>query len=151
MPLTLKYSKIFFSLALVLILYLFYRMIEPFLISVILSLTLVSLFYANYLELNRKLKDRPNLSSALMVLIVTTLIIIPFFVFFIALLNEFVFAYESFQVQLASGEFEQNFYFPESPFLREVSEQFSQFLGVEGLNLTLLISSLLNRVAQYLT
>ncbi len=95
MPVTLKYSKIFFSFALVLILYLFYRMIEPFLISVILSLTLVSLFYANYLELNRKLKDRPNLSSALMVLIVTTLIIIPFFVFFIALLNEFVFAYES--------------------------------------------------------
>ena len=32
-----------------------------------------------------------------------------------------------------------------------MSEQFSQFLGVEGLNLTLLISSLLNRVAQYLT
>ena len=151
MPVTLKYSKIFFSFALVLILYLFYRMIEPFLISVILSLTLVSLFYANYLELNRKLKNRPNLSSALMVLIVTTLIIIPFFVFFIALLNEFAFAYESFQVQLASGEFEQNFSFPESPFLREVSEQFSQFLGVEGLNLTLLISSLLNRVAQYLT
>ncbi len=79
MPVTLKYSKIFFSLALVLILYLFYRMIEPFLISVILSLTLVSLFYANYLELNRKLKNRPNLSAALMVLIVTTLIIIPFF------------------------------------------------------------------------
>ncbi len=151
MPVTFKYSKIFFSFALVLILYLFYRMIEPFLISVILSLTLVSLFYANYLELNRKLKNRPNLSSALMVLIVTTLIIIPFFVFFIALLNEFAFAYESFQVQLASGEFEQNFSFPESPFLREVSEQFSQFLGVEGLNLTLLISSLLNRVAQYLT
>ncbi len=47
MPVTLKYSKIFFSFALVLILYLFYRMIEPFLISVILSLTLVSLFYAN--------------------------------------------------------------------------------------------------------
>ncbi len=86
-----------------------------------------------------------------MVLIVTTLIIIPFFVFFIALLNEFVFAYESFQVQLASGEFEKNFYFPESPFLQEVSDQFSRFLGVEGLNLTLLISSLLNRVAQYLT
>ena len=85
MPVTLKYSKIFFSFALVLILYLFYRMIEPFLISVILSLTLVSLFYANYLELNRKLKDRPNLSSALMVLIVTTLIIIPLIVFFIAL------------------------------------------------------------------
>ncbi len=151
MPVTFKYSKIFFSFALVLILYLFYRMIEPFLISVILSLTLVSLFYANYLELNRKLKNRPNLSSALMVLIVTTLIIIPFFVFFIALLNEFVFAYESFQVQLASGEFEKNFYFPESPFLQEVSDQFSRFLGVEGLNLTLLISSLLNRVAQYLT
>ena len=81
MPVTLKYSKIFFSFALVLILYLFYRMIEPFLISVILSLTLVSLFYANYLELNRKLKDRPNLSSALMVIIVTTLIIIPFLSF----------------------------------------------------------------------
>ncbi len=151
MPKTLEYSKIFFSLALALIVFLFYRMIEPFLISVILSLTLVSLFYANYLELNRKLKNRPNLSSALMVLIVTTLIIIPFLVFFIALLNEFVFAYESFQVQLASGEFEQNFSFPESPFLREVSEQFSQFLGIEGLNLTLLISSLLDRVAQYLT
>ena len=151
MPVTFKYSKIFFSLAFVLILYLFYKMIQPFLISVILSLTLVSLFYANYLELNRKLKGRSNLSSALMCLIVTILIIIPFFVFFIALLNEFVFAYESFQVQLASGELGRNLYWPESAFLREVHEQFSQFLGIEGLNLTLVISSLLDRVARYLT
>jgi len=151
MPLTVKYSKLFFSLAFVLILYLFYRMIQPFLISVILSLTLVSLFYANYLELNRKLKNRSNLSSALMCLIVTILIIIPFFVFFIALLNEFVFAYESFQVQLASGELGQNLNWPESAFLRELREQFSQFLGIEGLNLTLVISSLLDQMARYLT
>jgi predicted PurR-regulated permease PerM len=85
-----------------------------------------------------------------MCLIVTILIIIPFFVFFIALLNEFVFAYESFQVQLASGELGRNLYWPESAFLREVREQFSQFLGIEGLNLTLVISSLLDRVARYL-
>ncbi len=40
-----KYAKIFFILSFVLILYVFYRMLEPFLIAVILGVTLVSLFY----------------------------------------------------------------------------------------------------------
>ena len=150
MPITSRYSNIFFSLAFLLILYLFYRMIRPFLISVILSLTLVSLFHTNYLELNRKLRNRSNLSSALMCLIVTLLIIIPFLLFFIALLNEFVLAYEGFQLQVATGNLGIDLAVLENGFISEIQEQLSRFLGVEGLSVTLLISSLLERVAEYL-
>jgi predicted PurR-regulated permease PerM len=150
MPAAFRYSKIFFSLAFLLVFYLFYRMISPFLTSVILSLTLVSLFHANYLELNRRLGHRSNLSSALMCLIVTILIIIPFLLFSIALLNEFVLAYEGFQTQMTTGELGIDLALLENGFISEIQEQLSRFLGIEGLSFTLLISSLLERVAEYL-
>lgn len=150
MPGGLNYSKVFFSLAFVLVIYVFYRMLKPFLITVILAVTIVSIFHGNYLELNRRLKGRTNLSSALMCLIVTTLIIIPLLLFLIAMLNEFASAYEVFKVELTAGTFGKDLYWPENVFLNAIRDQFSRLLPLEGLNLTLVISSLLDRVAQYL-
>lgn len=59
--LALRYSKIFFSLAFLLILYLFYRMIRPFLISVILSLTLVTFLEIYKIEFREQLMPVPRM------------------------------------------------------------------------------------------
>ena len=81
-----KSAKVFFILSFLLILYVFYRMLEPFLIAVILGVTVVSLFYPNYLELNSRLKGHSNLSSLIMCTIITLLIILP---------SDFVFSWPS--------------------------------------------------------
>ena len=85
MPLTYKYSQLFFGLVFLLILFVFFQMLKPFLISIILGLTLVSLFYPNYRHLRARLKGRRGLASLLMCTVITILIIIPSFLFFLAL------------------------------------------------------------------
>ena len=150
MPSSIKSSKVFFSLVFILVLYVVYRMFQPFLVSIILAVTIVSIFYNNYLELNRRLKGRSNLSSALMCLIVTTLIIIPLLFLLIAMLKEFAAAYEVFKTKLAAGTFGKELYWPENAILDAVRDQFVRFFPIEGWSVTLGISSLFDRVADYL-
>ena len=151
MPITSSYSKAFFALAFVLVLYLFYQMLRPFLITVIFALTLVSLFHANYLDLDRRLGSRPNLTSAIMCFVVVTLIIIPLLLFFVALLNQLTIAYETFQIQFGNGSLGDESYWTQNAFLQERLRELGDYLGVEGLDLMVLVSSLLERMVQYLS
>lgn len=148
MPVNLKYSKLFFALSFLLILYLFYRMLEPFLISIILAITVVSLFYPNYLELNHRVK-RANLSAAIMCTIVTLLIIVPLIVFFLALAQEFNVAYEDFRQRLAAGKFGLNLPW-KGGILHDFWQWLGKYLAIETMDLASTVSSLLDRAANYL-
>jgi predicted PurR-regulated permease PerM len=149
MPLTYKYSQLFFGLVFLLVLFVFYKMLKPFLIAIILALTLVSLFYPNYRHLNRKLKGRAGLSSLLMCSVITFLIIIPSFLFFLALFNELNVAYQGFRDALDSQS-EQEEYMTDSPVLREALEEINRYLGVDGRNLRATFSTAVDRLIRYL-
>lgn len=150
MPATFKYSQLFFGSSFILVLYFFYKILQPFLVTIILALTLVSLFYPNYVELNQKLRERSNLSAALMCVIVTLIIIIPSLVFFLALAQEFNLAYEEFRQELAQGQFGQNLPWQDSRIFQDFWRLLGKYLGIERLNLTSAISSVLDRLAGYL-
>lgn len=145
-----KYPKIFFILTFVLILYVFYRMLEPFLIAVILGVTLVSLFYPNYLQLNSRLKGHSNLSSLIMCTVITLLIILPLILFFLALFNEINSAYVDFRQQLRTGQWGLKIPVPENSIVEMFGNRLVGYLGVEEMDLTLIASSIVDRVARYL-
>jgi predicted PurR-regulated permease PerM len=149
MPLTSKYSHFFFSLVFLLILFVFYQMLKPFLVAIILALTLVSLFYPNYRHLKNKLKGRAGLSSLLMCTVITFLIIIPSLLFFLALFNEVNIAYQGFRDELdrQSGQEE---YWSGNPVVRDVLEEINRYLGVDSRNVRATFSSLIDRLVRYL-
>ncbi len=89
-------SQTFLLLLLALVMYLFYRILEPFLFSLILAMTLTSLFYPNFLALKRQLRDRAALAAVIMSSIITILIIIPLVLLFVFLANELNDAYAVF-------------------------------------------------------
>lgn len=142
-----RYSQVFFVLAFGLVLYAFYRMLQPFLVSVILALTVASLFYPNYEELKRRLGDRSNLSSAIMCVIITILIIIPLLLLFLLLANELNEAYATFQRQ--QDLWSRHLPGEDSEFLRRFWERVGSHMGQEGMDLAGLLSTLIDRGAQY--
>ena len=145
-----RYAKIFFVLTFVLILYAFYRMLEPFLISVVLGVTVVSLFYPNYLKLNTRLRGHANLSALIMCAVITLLIILPLILFSLALFNETNTVYADFQQQLRTGQWGVNLPVPENTILEAVRNRLVGYLGVGEMDLTLIVSSIVDRFASYL-
>jgi predicted PurR-regulated permease PerM len=150
MPLTYKYSQIFFGLVFLLILFVFYQMLKPFLVSVILSLTLVSLFYPNYRHLRIRMKGHGGLASLVMCTMITFLIIIPSFLFFLALFQELNTAYDTVRQQLDKQPTEQQEYLIENPVFRELLDQVNRYLGVDGRNLRVTLSRVVDRGVGYL-
>ncbi len=88
MPASSKYSHFFFLITFLLLISVFYLMLRPFLVAVILAVTLASLFYPNFRVLKRKLGGYGALSSVIMCAIITFLIVIPLLLLFLALVNE---------------------------------------------------------------
>jgi predicted PurR-regulated permease PerM len=149
MSVSYKYSHIFFTLVFILIIVVFYKMMKPFLVVVILALTLVSLFYPNYRHLKGKLKGRAGLSSLIMCTIITFLIIIPSFIFFLALFDELNAAYNSFRSTL-DHQPPQEQYLSDRPLLRKAWEQLNHYLGVNSSNLRDTFSRVGDRIIGYL-
>lgn len=150
MPLNYRYSQVFFTLVFILILFVFYKMLKPFLVAIIISVTLASLFYPNFRHLRSKLKGRGGTASLLMCTIVTILIIIPSFLFFLALFAELNDAYEGLQTQLETQPQAQEQYPFRNPVLRELWEEINRSLGVDGANLRTTVSRSVDTLIRYL-
>lgn len=140
------YSKIFFAISLLLVLYLFYRLLEPFLVAIVLAITIVTLFYPAYTGLHTILGRSRGLSAMLMCTIVTLLVILPLGVLLLALFDELNNAYTGFSDLLARDEFSLS----ETSLLRDVWEQVARSLDIEGMDLTTALSRLIDQVLGYL-
>ncbi len=143
-----RYSQNFFIVCLLLVLYVFYLMLRPFLVSVILGITVASLFHPNYTELKRRLGGRSTLSAMLMCSIITFLIIIPLLILFLSLASELSSAYLAFRSQ-------QELWARVMPgsdiaVLGEFWERMGRYLDIEGMSFAGLLSSLVDWVARYL-
>ncbi|HXK61140.1 MAG TPA: AI-2E family transporter [Acidobacteriota bacterium] len=150
MPLDKKHSQIFFGLVFAIILFVFFRMLKPFLVAIILSLTLVSLFYPNYRHLKVRLKGRTSLASLIMCTIIAILIIIPSFLFFLALFDELNTAYDMFRAQLDRQESDKPNYLLQSPVIQEIWEHLNRYLGVDPSDLQATFSRVVDRAVGYL-
>ena len=141
-----SYSQIFFALSLALVLYLFYRLVEPFLIAIVLAVTIAVLFYPLYRRLDDLVGRSRGLSSILMCSVITLLIILPLAVVILALFDELNNAYAQFQ----EGIEQNQFLIPQESFLGEVLQHFKRVLGVEGMAVTEAFSTLLDQLLSYL-
>jgi len=150
MPLTYRYSQLFFGLVFILIIVVFYKMMKPFLVAVILALTLVSLFYPNYRHLRNRLKGRAGLASLIMCTVITILIIIPSIVFFLALFDELNSAYDTVRATLEQQQPAQQEYLQERPILQKAWQQFNHYLGVDGGNIRVTFSRIVDLIISYL-
>ncbi len=141
-------SQIFFLITFLVTLYIFYLMLKPFLVSVVLAITLASLFYPNYQGLRQRLGGRSNLSALLMCVVVTFLIIIPLAVLFIALANEVNSVYNTLRFQQAY--FSGLLIGSDNTLINIFREWVSRYLDLEIRDLSTVLSSLVDRMALYL-
>ncbi len=147
MAVNFPYSRIFSAFSLILVLYLFYQMLTPFLAAVLLALTLVSLFYPNYLHLNEKLGRRWAISALIMCSAITIVILIPLILLVRSLFDELNSAYASLQVMVEAG-------LPGSEdtntILRDFVRGLGGYLGIEGADVAMVVPSVLDRIVRYL-
>ena len=141
-------SQTFLLLSLGLVIYLFYGILRPFLFSLIFAMTLVSLFYPNFLATKRLVRGRAALASVIMCSIITILIIIPLVLLFIFLANELNEAYGAFV-----DNQDQILELMEKPYpamLEPLVERVTSLLQQESFNFRELLTSRLEDLARFL-
>jgi predicted PurR-regulated permease PerM len=102
-----KYTlpRVFLLLLLTLIIFFCYLIFKPFLIVIIISAILVSIFYNPYLWLAKKLGGYNKVAAFIMCVIVTLLVVLPIINFIIYAAQQSVVGYENLQEFLSSNNF----------------------------------------------
>ena len=141
-------SQTFLLVSLALVIYLFYGILRPFLFSLILAITLVSLFYPNFLATKRLVRGRAALASVIMCSIITILIIIPLVLLFMFLANELNEAYAA----LIANQ-DQILELMDKPYpaiLEPVIERVTSFFQQDSFNFREFLTSRLEDLARFL-
>lgn len=102
-------SHLFLLVVLLVALYLCYLLFRPFLMVIIMSGILVSIFHPWYIRLAEKIKGKYNLAALLMCLLVLFIIVIPVALFLFYLAQKSVEAYFTITKNIAIGSFDWSF------------------------------------------
>src|SRR5947209_2285884 len=94
---------IFFGLIALLVLWSTFRIVWPFFTPILLGAVLVTLTYSLYTRLRDRLHNRPSLAAFIMLIGITFLLVIPFFLITIALVHQA----DTLLMNLRSGEAQQ--------------------------------------------
>ncbi|MCP3953968.1 MAG: AI-2E family transporter [Desulfobacterales bacterium] len=97
----------FLIFILLLTLYACFHIIKPYLNPIILALILSTLFQPVHLRIERRLKNRKNLASAVSCLLLTFVVIIPIMIMLIAVLQQGIKSFHAIYDWLAAGGFEK--------------------------------------------
>ena len=89
--------------------YLFYRILSPFLEPVLWAIFIAIVSYPVYMKLQRSLKQRTVLSSAVMTALVMLIIVLPFSFLIFSLANEVVEGYHSVDEMIRTGRLQAYF------------------------------------------
>ena len=84
--------------------YLLYRILSPFLTSIIWAILLAMVFYPLFQRLQRLLKNRKFLSALIMTLLVLIIIVLPFTLLMVSLAGEVVDVYYHVEEMIKTGE-----------------------------------------------
>ncbi|NWF94191.1 MAG: AI-2E family transporter [Syntrophaceae bacterium] len=97
---------LFFALVL---LYLFYRILSPFLEPIFWAIIIATVCYPFYRKLNRFMKQKRGLSAMIMTFGVTLVLLLPFTLFVVTLANEVVAGYHSVEEMIKTGRLQAYF------------------------------------------
>ncbi|MFZ0427668.1 MAG: AI-2E family transporter [Acidobacteriota bacterium] len=123
-----RYARIFLLIPALIVLYFVFRIFQPFLQPIALAIIFSTLCHPVYRWLLRLLKDRANLASLIMCLLVMAVIIIPLATLISALVSEVAQVYQLLQSNLDKGTFDSVFAGHNSHYLTELENWLSAYM-----------------------
>lgn len=141
------YSRVFFLVSFIFIVYLFIRILRPFFTPLIFAVILATLFFGWYERLSKRLRQRRALAAGLMCATITFLIIIPLVTILFVLAQQIVDAYQSVQADVQTGL--EEFRSGRGPVSR-LFEKVGAVFGVEGPEIGKNIGSIFQTIGAFL-
>jgi predicted PurR-regulated permease PerM len=140
------FISIFFTVV-VLSFYLFYRLLQPFLVPLCWAAILVIVFYPIYLRLEKKIKS-PGLRSFILTALIVILIIGPAAYLGVALVQEAITMFDNFRIWVDEGKLDALLNIKESPFFVLVQNRLSDYVDLSKLDLKVIIENALKSISK---
>ncbi|HEC31158.1 MAG TPA: AI-2E family transporter [Deltaproteobacteria bacterium] len=145
-----KDRKVFFLLIFGFFLYLAYKILEPFLNTIIISILLASLFYPYYTKLLVKVKGRKTIASLLTSFLMVFLIVVPAIVFTTALVEQGVKSVSEVQTWIKEGNLQKIEKTPTFSKIKELGKKHLRFLDIDKLDIQGTLLKATKNFGQYL-
>ena len=126
--------------------YLFYRMLLPFLIPICWAAVFVIVFYPLYIKIERWIKS-PGLRALIVTALIVILIISPAVYMGIALVQEAIGMFESFTAWVDAGKLDQIFNFKDSPIYAVIQEKLSNYIDLSQFDPKVIIANGLKSIS----
>ncbi len=144
------FSRLFLLFPASIILYLVWKIFQPFLLPVSLAVVLSTLFFPLYRKILRKFGGRKNLASSVTCILIILAGIIPCLLLVVLLAQEVTQTYETVQVKISSGDFKRLFDQELNPFLQSVLEWIRGYVDLKDFSLLTGMTSLLQQASVFL-
>ena len=144
------FSRLFLLLPASIILFLVWKIFQPFLLPVSLAVVLSTLFFPLYRKFLRKLGGRKNLASSITCALIILAGILPCLLLLVLLAQEVTQTYETVQAKIANGDYRRLFDQELNPYLQSVLEWIRGYVDLKDFNLLAGITSLLRQASVFL-
>ncbi len=144
------FSRLFLLLPASIILYLVWKLFQPFLLPVSLAVVLSTLFFPLYRKILRKFGGRKNLASSVTCLLIILAGIIPCLLLVVLLAQEVTQTYETVQVKISNGEFKRLFDQELTPYFQSALEWIKGYVDLKDFSLLSGMTSLLRQASLFL-
>ena len=142
---------VFIFFLLLLSFYWLYRILSPFLTSILWAILMAIVFYPLFRRLQRLLKKREILCAMTMTVLVTVVIVLPFSLLAISLANEVVGAYHWVEEMLQTGRLQTYLdQIKEIPFFQRLWDKLYQYEDISQTHLTDFLLKNLQQVSTFL-
>ena len=144
------FSRLFLLLPASIILFLVWKIFQPFLLPVSLAVVLSTLFFPLYRKFLRKLGGRKNLASAITCALIILAGIIPCLLLLVLLAQEVTQTYETVQEKIANGDYKRLFDQELNPYFQSALEWIRGYVDLKDFNLLTGMTSLLRQASVFL-
>ncbi len=140
----------FLIFAILVVLYLLYTVVEPFLTTLLIAGVLTILFYGVYQKLLKKLKGASRISAFIMCLFIIFIIVVPLVGFVILLAREAIDMYDTVSTKIASGALDPLFRWEEGGWLFDFKQRVEPVIDLGELDLKSMIVNTAQEVSTFL-
>ena len=146
-----QFFLVFIFFLILLSFYWLYRILSPFLTSILWAILMAIVFYPLFRRLQRLLKKREILCAMTMTVLVTLVIVLPFSLLAISLANEVVGAYHWVEEMLQTGRLQTYLdQIKEIPFFQRLWDKLYQYEDISQTHLTDFLLKNLQQVSTFL-
>lgn len=144
------FSRLFLLIPASIILFLAWKIFQPFLVPVALAVVLSTIFYPLHQRILQLLKNRENLAATMTCFLIILAGVIPFLLLLVLLAQEVTQTYESVQYKITSGEYQRIFSEELNPWLQATLEKINQYVNLKEFDILSGMSSLLRQASLFL-